>query len=209
MQTGRIQGLADGIFAIALTLLVLVLPVPTGSRHLAHDLLRQWPFFAAYVVSFVTLGIVWLNHHTLMSSVAEADRTLLELNLLLMLFVAVVPWTTHLLAAYLREGVPSTAAAMAYGIVMLAMESSFAAIWLRLNRADHLAQPHVRSRLQSATRRSLAGPLFYVVGTAVALLSATVAFAIYAAAALFFALSWRNERRTGLTETPAHLDDVS
>lgn len=68
MRTERLQTLADGIFAIALTLLVLELPVPKESRHLAHDLLRQWPFYAAYVVSFVTVAIVWINHHTLMAA---------------------------------------------------------------------------------------------------------------------------------------------
>lgn len=98
MRTERLQTLADGIFAIALTLLVLSLPVPKGSRHLAHDLVLQWPSYAAYVVSFVTIAIAWINHHALMDGIERADRTLMELNLLLLLCVALVPWPTTLLA---------------------------------------------------------------------------------------------------------------
>lgn len=91
MRTERLQGLADNVFAVALTLLALQLPLPRGSRHLTHELTRQWPFYAAYVVSFVTVAIVWINHHALMDRVRQIDRSVLEFNLLLLLFVAVIP----------------------------------------------------------------------------------------------------------------------
>lgn len=191
MHTERLQTLADGIFAIALTLLVLSLPVPKGSRHLAHDLIRQWPFYAAYVVSFITVAIVWINHHSLMDGIARVDRTLMELQLLLMLFVALVPWPTGLLAEYLRDPRQSTAAAVTYGIVMMLMAASFTAIWLWLARAENLTHPHMRTRIQIATRRSAVGPTVYLAGTLLALASAPAAFAVYAAAAAFFALSGR------------------
>src|SRR3954451_8260538 len=117
MRTERLQTLADGVFAIALTLLVLELPSPPETTNdLAGDLLRAWPSYAAYVVTFVTLSIAWVNHHRLMDAVARADHTLLELNLLLLLFVALAPWPTGLLAEHLQNGAQSSsAAAVVYG----------------------------------------------------------------------------------------------
>jgi uncharacterized membrane protein len=200
VRTERLQTLADGIFAIALTLLVLSLPVPKDSHRLGHDLLEQWPFYAAYVVSFVTVAIVWINHHALMDGVARADRTLMELTLLLMLFVALVPWPTGLLAAYLRDGSQSSAAAVTYGIVMMLMAASFTAIWLWLARAEDLAHSELRVRIPVAIRRSAVGPIVYAVGALLALLSAPASFALYAAAAGFFALSGRTARLPSATE---------
>src|SRR5690349_622075 len=77
VRTDRLQALADGVFAIALTLLVLGLPTFADSTRLGADLLAHWPAYAAYVVSFVTVAIVWINHHALLDVVRTADRTLL------------------------------------------------------------------------------------------------------------------------------------
>jgi uncharacterized membrane protein len=194
VRTERLQALADGIFAIALTLLVLELPVPAHSENLARDLLDQWPFYAAYIVSFVTIGIVWINHHALMDGVAQVDRTLIELTLLLLLFVALVPWPTGLLAEYLREKEQSSAAAVTYGVVMMLMAGSFTGIWVWLARAEDLADPELQQRIPVALRRSLVGPAVYGFGTLVALISAPAAFALFAFVALFFAISGRTAR---------------
>ncbi len=202
MRTERIQALADGIFAIALTLLVLELPVPEESEDLAHDLVHQWPFYAAYVVSFVTVAIVWINHHALLDGVLRVDRTLLELNLLLLLFVALVPWPTGLLAEYLRDSHQSSAAAVTYGLVMTLMAASFTLIWVRLARAADLAHPDLRARIPGAVRRSLVGPAVYLAGTLVALASAHLAFALFAAVALYFAVSGRTARVAARVDVP-------
>jgi uncharacterized membrane protein len=191
VRTERLQALADGVFAIALTLLVLELPSPSGSTDLAHDLLAQWPFYAAYAVSFATVGIVWVNHHTLLDRMARGDRAFLELNLLLLALVAVVPWPTGLLAEYVREADGSAAAAVTYGLVMTAMSAAFSAIWLRLARRPALLRPDARDRAGAAVRRSLVGPAAYAVSTLVALVSAPAAFVLYAAVALFVAVSGR------------------
>jgi len=129
-----------------------------------------------------------------MDGVARTDRTLMELNLLLLLFIALVPWPTGLLAEYLRDGAQSGAAAVAYGIVMTLMATSFTAIWLWLARVGDLAHPHLRARIPTAIRRSSVGPAVYLSGTLLALLNAPVAFAVYAGAAAFFALSGRTAR---------------
>jgi uncharacterized membrane protein len=193
----RLRTLADGIFAIALTLLVLELPVPEHSSDLRHDLLAQWPFYAAYVVSFVTVAIVWVNYHALLDGVRATDRGLVELNLLLLLFVALVPWPTGLLAEYLREPHgPSNTAAVTYGLVMTAMSGSFTLIWVRLAHTRNLLHPPVRSRLGGALRRSAAGPAVYAVSTVVAVFNAATAFALFAAVAAYFALSGRHRTAT-------------
>jgi uncharacterized membrane protein len=194
VRTERLQTLADGIFAIALTLLVLELPVPADSSDLAHDLVDQWPFYVAYVISFVTIAIVWINHHALMDRVARTNRALMELNLMLLLFVALVPWPTGLIAEYLRVPDQSSAAAVTYGLVMLLMSASFTAIWLYLSREADLAHPDARPAIGRAVRRSAVGPALYAAGTTIALINAYVAFAVFGLVALYFAISGRTAR---------------
>ena len=191
MTTDRLQALSDGVFAIAMTLLVLELPLPEHSDDLAHDLIEQWPFYAAYAVSFGTLAIIWINHHALLDRVARADRTLMELNLLLLLFVALVPWPTGLIAAYLRDGAEGPAAGVTYGIVLGLMSLAFASIWLWLARAEHLLHEGPKPHLTAAIRRSLVGPGAYACGALLSLVSAPLAFVVYAGVAVFFALSGR------------------
>lgn len=204
MRTDRLQALCDGVFAIAATLLVLDLPVPEDSRHLARDLLDQWPSYAAYVVSFVTIGVIWINHHALMDRVLAADRVLLWLNLLLLLCVGLVPWPTRLVATYLDAADEASAAAVVYGIVMFLLSGSFTLIWLWLQRRNDLAHPDARPRIGAAIRRSLVGPGAYAVATLVALVSAGAAFVLFALAAGFFAVTGRGPRvqQAGLRRAP-------
>jgi len=191
MRITRLEGLCDGVFAVALTLLVLDLPAPKGSQALARDLLQQWPSYAAYVVSFATVAIVWMNHHALMDRVARADRGLLELNLLLLLFVALVPWPTSLAAQYLRDPRQAGVAAATYGMTMAALSGSFSGIWLYLQRRENLAHPSARPRLGGALRRALTGVVAYLFGVALAFAWAPAAFAVYALVAMYFAISGR------------------
>src|SRR5205814_8662930 len=101
MRTSRLEAFSDGVFAIAGTLLVLELRVPADTTDLAGALLRLWPAYAAYLVSFLTIGILWVNHHTLLEHCKRADRRFLYLNLLLLLGVGLVPSPAPLLRRYL------------------------------------------------------------------------------------------------------------
>jgi hypothetical protein len=93
LDSGRLEAFSDGIFAVAITLLALNLAVPgPGHGPLTRQLADHWPSFAAYLVSFLTIGIIWVNHHTLFKNVAKIDRALLFLNLLLLFFVAAIPF---------------------------------------------------------------------------------------------------------------------
>jgi len=130
MGPGRLQALVDGVFAIALTLLVLDLPRPAHSTRLAHDLLQQWPTYVAYLVSFVTLGILWIEHHGMMGAVRSIDRRFLERTLAFLLFISVIPWPTALAADYARQGTADArAAAILYAVTMLMMGVTFAWGW--------------------------------------------------------------------------------
>jgi uncharacterized membrane protein len=103
MTTNRLEAFSDGVFAIAITLLVLELSVPTGDN-LWHQLKEEWPSFASFFVSFWVIGIIWVNHHAVLDHLARADRGVLYLNLLLLFTVVFIPFPTALMAEHLKSG---------------------------------------------------------------------------------------------------------
>ncbi|MER7841958.1 TMEM175 family protein [Streptomyces sp. NPDC096040] len=126
-ESGRLEAFSDGVFAIAVTLLILDIKVPKVGEHgsLWRAVGEQWPSYAAYAVSFLVIGIMWVNHHQVFSYVARVDRTLMFLNLLVLMVVAAVPWPTAMLAEYLREDASSHTAAAVYSLVMVLMAATF------------------------------------------------------------------------------------
>src|SRR3979409_890992 len=129
MTVSRVEAFSDGVFAVAITLLVLQFAVPdVQSGKLLAELLRQWPLLVTYVASFLTVGVIWVNHHTIFNGIKQADRTLQFINLVLLLFVVLVPYPTQLLAHYLQSGANGSVAAAVYGLVMTGMGISFQAL---------------------------------------------------------------------------------
>src|SRR5499426_4043639 len=128
MPTGRAEAFSDGVFAVAITLLVFGLE-PSGGGSLANQLLHAWPHYLAYVVSFLTIGIMWMNHHTILAHVTRVDRPLLVLNLLLLMGVVAIPFPTVLVADHLRDS-GGTAATVTYGLVMNAISAGFCSVWV-------------------------------------------------------------------------------
>ena len=130
MDRGRLEAFSDGVFAVAITLLALNLAVRgPGYGPLAHQLASQWPAFVAYLISFFTIGIIWVNHHALVSNIATVSRLLLFLNLVLLLFVVMVPFATKTVADYLAHGGFDARVAVAvYGIVLEGMSLGFASM---------------------------------------------------------------------------------
>jgi hypothetical protein len=105
VESGRLEAFSDGVFAVAITLLALNLVVPgPGHSPLAEQLASHWPVFAAFAVSFLTIGIIWVNHHALFRNFAKIDRPLLFLNLLLLFFIVSIPFATATIADYLTRG---------------------------------------------------------------------------------------------------------
>ena len=136
MSKARLEAFSDGVFAVAITLLVLELAVPGEEGDLAHEVGQLWPSFAAYVVSFFTIGIIWVNHHTMVTGFERLDRTTLFLNLNLLLWVVLIPWSTALIAEHLRDsGADEHFAAAVYAANFLVMGFSFFAMWRHAGRA--------------------------------------------------------------------------
>src|ERR1700710_2043054 len=105
MRVGRLEAFSDGVFAIVITLLILEIKVPKHAEgDLGHALAKQWPQYVAYLLSFLIVGIIWLNHHATFNLLARTDHGLQVLNLMLLLPVSVLPWPTAVLAEYTRDG---------------------------------------------------------------------------------------------------------
>lgn len=191
MDGKRAEAFSDGVFAVAITLLALELKAPGGNGSLAHRLLEMWPAYLAYVVSFLTIGIMWLNHHTIFVHVVRVDRVLLVLNLVLLMFVAVTPFPTALvgdeLAAHLH-GSDARTVMVAYGLLMIGMSIGFSGVWWYL--VSHPAM--LDERLEpAAVRRSVpmfgAGFAAYIVATVLAFVSPLASLVFFGAIALYYA----------------------
>ncbi len=185
---GRLHALIDGVFAIALTLLVLDLPRPAGSTRLVHDLAHEWPSYVAYLVSFTTIGVLWIEHHGMMSAVRHINRRFLERTLVFLLFISIIPWPTALASSY-ADTDQARPAAILYATVMMLMGLSFAAGWRYLTTHPELVSEPARAAFPAGTRRAVIGGLVYLVAIVVAIVSPTASFGVDAAIAIYFAVS--------------------
>jgi uncharacterized membrane protein len=139
LSTSRTEAFSDGVFAIAATLLVLELKVPhVEPGGLLGALLERWPSNATYAVSFLTLGIIWVNHHAVMDRIKKVNRPLLFLNLVFFMAVAAIQFPTALLADYLRVGHDERLAAALYGTTMAVMGIAFGIMWAYAVLSDDL-----------------------------------------------------------------------
>src|SRR6478672_1111096 len=183
-DTARLETFSDGVFAIAATLLILDINL-SGNGTVAHQLLNAWPSYAAYGISFATLGIVWVNHHTVFTQIGRVDRTFLFINVLFLMVVAFTPFPTRVLAEHLREG--SKAAAFAYGLTYTAMAVCYGWLWFYAATNRRLLVDDADPRLVSGISRSFApGSVVYLLATLSSLISADLAVVLYAGIALFY-----------------------
>jgi len=189
MRTGRLEAFSDGVFAIAATLLVLELRVPPETTDLPAALLRLWPAYAAYLVSFLTIGIIWVNHHTLLEHCARVDRRFLYLNLLLLVAVGIVPFPTALVDQYILSEQGATAALVVYGLGGLLIAIAFTGVFLYATH-DHrvVGDRAAARRIREEGRLFPIGLGAYVLGIALAFVAPLASLAIYALTALFYAL---------------------
>jgi uncharacterized membrane protein len=206
MDSRRAESFSDGVFAVAITVLIFnLLPIGSGSGALHRVLVNAWPQYAAYVVSFLTIGIMWMNHHTLFGHVRLIDRPLLVLNLLLLMGVVAIPFPTALIAEHLTGPKKVTAggsvAAVIYGIIMIVISLFYNVIWEYLVRhAEALGSRGTRKALRDAIPGFGSGPglaakiprwslglVGYVAGALIAAFwSAGVALAVYGGLAVYY-----------------------
>jgi uncharacterized membrane protein len=178
------------VIAIAITLLVLTLHVPKVQDGKLFDaLVDDWTSYAAFVLSFVVIGIMWVSHHSMFERVKAVDRPLMFLNLILLLGIAFLPFPTSLLATYVREGGSNAhIAAATYSTAMTAIGLAFLGMWARLARHPELLVDGIPpERVRLAMRRSLVGPVVYGLTIGIAFVSAAACFVIYALVAVYFA----------------------
>jgi uncharacterized membrane protein len=187
VSTSRTEAFSDGVFAIAATLLVLELKIPhVEAGELLGALLEAWPSYATYAVSFLTIGIIWVNHHTIMDRVMRVDRPLLFINLVFLMLVAAIPFPTALLADYLGEGHDDRLAAAIYGGTMWAMGLAICAIWAYVVRGGLLQDGVDRALARRSLRIFALGIPAYPLGIGVSVLSAELGLVVYALVALFY-----------------------
>jgi uncharacterized membrane protein len=186
---------SDGVFAIAITLLVLEIQPPEDTHRLAHELGELWPSYVAYVVSFLLIGLVWANHHTMFQHIVRADRILLFLNVLLLLDVAFLPFPTAVMANAFRDGAGEEVAVVLYGGTLVVGGLFFNAIWQYARRGHKLLGAHISSEeAQAIGRRFLLGPVLYGAGTLLGAIRPEAGVAVFAFLILFYWLPGRSAR---------------
>ena len=195
-DTGRLEAFSDGVFAIAITLLVLNLRVPDPNtlqrQSLAGALGQQWPTYAAYLISFAFILIMWVNHHRMFKYIARADHNLLIFNGVLLLFVTVVPFPTSLLSEYLgnsqaRRADQVTAAVVYQGTYVL-LALAFNLVWFWAARGRRLLDGRLHpSFADTVSKRFRWGPVSYLVCVALAFWSPYASLLLNAALAIFWA----------------------
>lgn len=195
MQLGRnrVEALTDGVFAVAMTLLVLDIKVPEleqalASAELPYRLLALWPKFLSYAISFVILGVYWVGHHLQLSFIRSADRPLLWINIFFLLWVALVPFSTALLSEYTKHRL----AIAVYGGNMIAIGLTLAVHWwYATGKHRHVETDVPPSLVGKAMSRVLMGPLLYFVGIAMSFFSAELSLAIYVLVPVLYILPGR------------------
>jgi uncharacterized membrane protein len=201
VDSRRVESFSDGVFAVAITVLIFNL-LPIGREVLDYRVLASaWPQYAAYVVSFMTIGIMWANHHTLFGHIRLVDRPLIVLNLLLLMGIVAIPFPTALIAEHLtgpdRSG--GQVAAVVYGGVMIVISIFYNAIWWYLmGHAEELGSVSSQQLLRGSIPRLGTDPVLskiprwsiglvgYAAGTLIAFVSAGAALAVYGLLAVYY-----------------------
>ena len=195
-ESSRVEAFSDGVFAIAITLLVLTLAVPTYEKaasapELRRALLDQWPTYLAFVISFLSILIMWASHHNIFSLIRRVDHVFLLLNGLVLMGVTLVPFPTQLLASHLGhpgEGV----AAEIYCVIALFIAFAYNALWYWARRGGHLLEPDVSPQtLRAVTRQYAVAPLVYVAALGLALVNVWASIAIFIGVSVYFAIPTR------------------
>jgi uncharacterized membrane protein len=188
VDRSRLEAFSDGVIAVAITLLALDLAVEgPGHGPLREQLGHRWPTFVAYLISFFTIGIIWVNHHALVRSIKTVNRTLLFLNLLLLLFVVAIPFATATVADYLAVPSDDTPLAMMlYAGVFLGMSIGFGAIFEWTLHGQRVYQPLPAEQHWAARRRFVGGGGAYAIAIVIALFNAIAAFVIIGLVAVYY-----------------------
>jgi TMEM175 potassium channel family protein len=182
----RLETFADGVFAIAATLLILSVDGSVTGDHIGGELSHAWPSYVAYAVSFVTIGIMWINHHLVMSQVGRIDRRFTVANIGLLMCIAFVPFPTRLVAEHVRDS-SARDAALAYGFTMTTTAVLFTIVWFYAALGRRLLREDADPRVVAGISRSyLPGPWIYLAATLIAFASSWASVILFLAIAAFY-----------------------
>jgi len=186
-ETARVEAFSDGVFAIAITLLILDLHVPPAAAgHLGGALVRQWPTYAAFLISFAFIGIMWVNHHRLFNHIRRSDNRLLFQNLRLLLGVTFVPFPTALLAAHYGGADRKLAAAVFNGTYFV-IAIFFNTLWHHAVRS-RLLDSATQESADAISRQYAVGPVSYLMCFGLSWISVPTSLILNIGLAMFFAL---------------------
>ena len=209
-DTGRIEAFSDGVFAIAITPLVIEIGVP----HLENDpegttlfgaLVGQWPSYLGYVTSFLVIGTAWANHHNRFTYIVRSDHVLLFLNTVFLMCVAFIPFPTALLAECVQSEERTTAIAV-YAGTPAVTAVFFTLLWLYAANGYRPVDCNLDpTALQATTRRYVAGMVLYLIASALAFINIVLSLALNVGLALLFVLP-EPRSRSGDPEASAEAD---
>ena len=192
-DTGRIEAFSDGVFAIAITLLVIEIGVP----HLQNEpegttlfgaLIGEWPSYLGYAISFLQIGVVWANHHNRFTYIVRSDHILLFLNILFLMCVAFIPFPTALLAEYIESAERTTAVAVYTGTLAVTAVL-FTLLWLYVANGYRLVDRNLDpATLRAMTRRYVAGMVLYIAAFALTFVNVVLSLVLVVGLALLFVL---------------------
>jgi uncharacterized membrane protein len=189
MTTGRVEALSDGVFAVAATVLVFGFSVPSAAPgQLANRLLNDWPAYVAYLVSFASIGIIWVNHHTAFGQIKRVDRPLLFINLILLAAVAFIPFPTAVLARYLRSPQDAEAAVVLYGATMTVVAFTFAGLFIAITARGLLHEKVDAAALRRRAPRRALGMVLWPAAIALGLASPEAALGLFVLITIFYAV---------------------
>jgi uncharacterized membrane protein len=210
MQLGRnrVEALTDGIFAVAMTLLVLDIKVPeaqqaTGAANLPLNLLALVPKVLSYIISFIILGVYWVGHHAQLAFIHRADRPLLWINIVFLLWVALVPFSTALLSEYSNTRM----AIGIYGGNLIAIGLTLALHWWYATAGSRHVDPAIdRALVRGAMYRTLMGPFVYLLAILLSFIKVELSLILYALVPILYILPGRIdvhwiERHQGKSKT--------
>jgi uncharacterized membrane protein len=163
-------------------------------------LIDQWPSYAGFVISFLTIGIIWVNHHHMFKLIARTNHAFLMLNVVFLMTICILPWPTALVADYVRDSQGRTVATAVYGGVMTAIAIMFNVVWRYAGTNHRLLVPGISDQaLAKMNRNYLTGPVVYGSATLIALVQPYVSLAIFAALAVYWLLPGTGPRAEVLT----------
>ncbi len=202
-ETGRIEAFSDGVFAVAITLLILNIQPPSAlspnlssnDSELLNYLLSLWPAYLAFVASFATIGIMWINHHRLFTYIKRTDTILMLLNLLLLFMIVFVPFPTALLAQQYISHPNLRVPALVYNGLFILLAVFFNLLWRYAAHKNRLLDKKAdQQAVEAITRQYRFGPLFYVVSFGLAWIYVPASIALNLFMAVYFAFPGRKPR---------------